>query len=483
MLLRSCCIWFGLLVIPGGLALSQTQLQTQLQTQSQTPSPSQTPSQALAADLTTAAEQLILAEDGLSLLETQFGNHDPRLIEALDQLAEEYIARGQFDAAHVTLDRAAQITRLAEGLFTPAQLPFLQKKIANYAQRGDWQSANEQAEHLLWLYREKAPLGDDLISGLMALAELHLRAVVEDLPEQQAFHFMRAMTANRLALVVAQEVWDERDSRIADLNYELLKQHYLQTVAIDEGSEASFALREMAPGSGWAHDRETARRQHYFGGLALLHRIREVYNPYEGETPADAEARAMVDLYTGDWQVLFTRRDDALVNYDAAYAGLLEAGLTAAQVDAYLEVPEVLPVTEFFASIASAQDARTAVPAVPVPGAPVTNSLALQFNAWSPAFPNVQAPAAFSRRNSQDPDYALFSFSLTGLSEISHWVRGTYRTGIGVVDRIELLETRMDLADDESELLNNMRTMRFRPPLINGAPADAIGTFRYIVTN
>lgn len=62
-------------------------------------------------------------------------------------------------------------------------------------------------------------------------------------------------------------------------------------------------------------------------------------------------------------------------------------------------------------------------------------------------------------------------------------MRGTYLTGIGVLESVELLETRMDTADVESELLNNMRKMRFRPPLINGAPASATGTFRYIVTN
>ena len=87
MLLRFRYILSGLLVFPCGMVLSQTQSQLLFQPESQP------------ADSTATVAPMNPAEDGLELLETLFGNHDPRLVEALEQLAEEQIALGQLVAA------------------------------------------------------------------------------------------------------------------------------------------------------------------------------------------------------------------------------------------------------------------------------------------------------------------------------------------------------------------------------------------------
>lgn len=425
-------------------------------------------------------EQLNTAEEGLASLEVHFDRHDPRLVEALDQLADQFIALNRFDDAHAVLDRATQITRVAEGLFTPLQLPLLHKKITNFANRGNWSAANSHAEHLLWLYREKTAIGSELIFGLMDMTDLHLRGVVEDLPEQRAYHFRRAMTANELALLVAQNVWDAHDPRMAAIAYQLVKQHYLQAAAIDLGGETAYALREIVPGTRWVQDKDTVRRQHYYLGLDLLHQVSAVYND---PAAPDAEALAMVKLYIADWQVLYTRRDDALGNYREAFDGLLASGIDSGQINAYLTVPEVLPVPEFFPSMAAAQAHRNGMPELIATETSSANMQALHFNAWSPAFPNMMEPAFHARANDPNANFALFSFNLAGLSEVSRWVSGRYRTGIGIAEPVELLEVQMESIEDEGELFDKLQGLRFRPGLIDGAPTNATGTLRYIVTN
>ena len=97
---------------------------------------------------------------------------------------------GRFADAHRAIDRATQIVRINEGLYTPTQLPLVQMKVANFADSNDWNKAWEQLEHLLWLHRSKSGYIDDqLVDDLMRLNELHLRGISEDTSEYQTFHF------------------------------------------------------------------------------------------------------------------------------------------------------------------------------------------------------------------------------------------------------------------------------------------------------
>lgn len=425
-------------------------------------------------------ERLDATEAGLEILETQFGPSDPRLAETLEQLADRYIALLQFDAAHAVLDRATQISRLADGLFTPQQLPLLQKKIANYANRGDWSNANTHAEHLLWLYRGKTPLSDDLVGQLLGLAHLHLRGVVEDALQQQSYHFRQALESNRLALLVANAVWGEQDSRVVAVIYQLLKQHHLQSVAIERGGQTGYALREMAPGTRWVYDKDAMRRVHYFAGMGLLQQMRAVFS---AQAVPDREAVAMVDLYLADWQVLFIRKEDALANYLYAYQGLLEAGVASELVNRFLAVPEVLPIAEFFGSIETALAARTNGRHTAAANATQGNSLTLQFAEWSHSFPNVQAPAGVAPMVGEEADFALFSFYLSGLNEVSRWISGSFRKGIGVAERIEILELQTGSPDPEAGFFNKLHSLRFRPSMQDGMPTATSGTIRYIVAN
>jgi len=425
-------------------------------------------------------EELESIQGALDELEARYNINDPRLIETLEQLADAYIELNEFDAAHEALDRATQITRMTAGLFTPQQVPLLQKKIDNYANRGDWERVRTHSEHLLWLYREKIRVSPALVDDLMHLSNVYLRGVVEDLPLQQGYHFRHAMEANRLALLVAETVWGKHDARSLPVIYQLLKQFHLQTVAVNRGGKTGYQLRELMPGSTWISERGLVRRANYFVGISLLNQMREIFSTAE---PPDREGMAMVELYAADWQVLFTRREDALASYRSAYQGLIEAGVNRDLINDYLMAPAVLPLDEFYPTVSMAMAERSTIPPLPEVTAEVDSNVALHFDEWSYAFPNVQSPVADDATPQADSNFALFSFNITGLTQITRWMGGRFQSGIGVAEDAEILHSQLQASIPQSGLIEKLHTLRFRPRLLDGEPAEASGTLVYLVAN
>ena len=169
----------------------------------------------------------------LTELESEFGNNSALLVPALTEMADLYRDEGRFAEAYRMLDRAAQVIRVSEGLYTRSQIPLVRMKVENYGDWGDWDSAREQLEHLFWLHRTKSDRVDNaLIADLMALNELHLRGISEDNYEFQTFHFRRAARVNWLALGAAERLWGATDLRLVPIIYSLVRQQHLQAVAV-----------------------------------------------------------------------------------------------------------------------------------------------------------------------------------------------------------------------------------------------------------
>lgn len=83
----------------------------------------------------------------------------------------------------------------------------------------------------------------------------------------------------------------------------------------------------------------------------------------------------------------------------------------------------------------------------------------------------------------KEADFALFSFSLTGLNEVSRWINGSFRKGIGVAERIEILELQGGSPDSEAGFLSKLHSLRFRPSMQDGMPTTTSGKIRYVVAN
>ncbi|HJO11100.1 MAG TPA: hypothetical protein QGI39_03545, partial [Gammaproteobacteria bacterium] len=414
----------------------------------------------------------------LDALEAANGLTSPQLIETLEQLADRLMVAFEYQEAHDSLDRAQQILRINEGLYTPSQQRILQKKIENFTNWGDWRSTRELLDHRFWLYANKTPRPDDtMVAGLLNIADMHLRGVLEDNPRQQANHYRRAAFMSRAALTVAEAIWQPQDLRFAQVIYEQIRHAYLHGWAIQSRAQAGYALRSI----GWSSasgrtrsmmlERDQARDMHRGTGFLYFERLRKLY--LDRETP-DLEASAMVTLYQADWQLLFQQREMAVVTYANAHAELLAAGVSEQLVDDLFATPVLIPELNFYPDMSAALQSRLDSEKTmlrPVQNLPIR----LSFNELSPE-------ALLSSENNRtfatafaDPGEALFIFRLAGVDELRkrRWFARNPPT-LGVAQNLQIIIGVSSLEQQE-ELVSRVNWLRFRPKLVDGVPQAASG--------
>lgn len=434
-----------------------------------------------AQDAASGEDGLARSRARLEKLDGARGGADPGLPEALLQTAGQLTLRGRHREAHRHLDRAAQIVRAADGLYTRRQLPYLRRKIENLIAWGDWDAARRQMEHLSWLYRAKSPrLDEALMDGLRHLAALHLRGISEDAAEHQGRHFRRAESAGWTALAVGERLWGPHDPRLAPALYEMLRHNHLKAAAVTWAAGTGFELRRHGPGLAYVLDRDAMREHLYRSGAALLLRMEEIYRRRE---PEDRQAMAMVTLYRADWRVLFSRNADALDAYGAAHRELLEAGAAPEAVERYFSRPALIPLPRFHASLEAALAARDgpARGGERVGGGPPSQE-AVYFAEWSPAFPYASAPLRLPGPAAPPPDAepALFRFSLAGTPEFRRWVaRERSLRSIGRLLDASVIAPEPLSAEAEAELLGRLERLRLRPVLAGGLPRKSDGMLVY----
>lgn len=423
-----------------------------------------------------AQYELELSRELLRGLEGSVGNMNQSLVEPIEQIADRLMALAEFDEAHSMLDRALQITRVNQGLYTQAQIPFLYKKIENYANQGNWVKARQQMEHLLWLYQSKPMrLTGDLVEELLRFAGFHLRAIVEDAPGLQSYHFRQATQIKWMALGLAERVWGEADPRMVPVLYSQITQFHLQKVAVEQGGSTAYALREILPGSGIVRERVAVRNSYYFTGLALLNRLQKVYA--NAESP-NLEGLAMSSLYLADWQILYNRPEEALGSYRLSYQRMLEAGIEPDMINELFQQPLVLPEPEFHPTVSQALQVRASRREGNESGGESNAPPYLSFSEWSQSFPNARNPI-FPPAEGGNSNFALFSYNLTGSNEVSRWIRGRYISNVSVVNEAELLQQVITPAFAEESLLEKLSLLRFRPKLIDGEVQEASGLLKY----
>lgn len=421
-------------------------------------------------------DSLIQALNQLRVLEESRTNTDLQLAEPLFQLAEEYRRRGRFADAHAALDRGMQIVRINNGLYAGEQIPYLEKKIENYADWGDWDSARGLLEHLMWLHRTKTRAIDGLLlENLMEVSRFHLRGIPEDSLEFQTYHFRRALSANWLAVGAGERLWGTRDQRLVPMLYNLIKQYHLQAVAVERGGRAGYELRQIVPGTDWVRDRSEMQLYYFDMGMRIFNQLQDIYSASD---PLDQEAMAMTYLYRADWQMMFSKDAEALESYQMAFDGLRAADIPAESINRYLATPSLLPESEFFSTLGDAMAARAARPEL----ASISDhegASALYFAEWSASFPYVRSPIRQAGRNSLDSGFALFSLNLSGLTEMTRWLSTRSVLEFGELLDATLLNPPGPRLQNQQDLRQRLEWLHFRPRLVDGHPEETSATLLY----
>ncbi|MCH7815969.1 MAG: hypothetical protein IIC60_05295 [Proteobacteria bacterium] len=412
----------------------------------------------------------------LDQLTESYGRLDRRLLETLDHLSQQLIENERFGEAHEVLNQAIQNIRINDGLYAQAQYPYLIRKIENLANVRDWKKANNSMRHLAWLLnRNENIINQDLIQTILQLTDIHLWGVAEDHVRLQAYHLRSAVRLNEVALRLATNAWGRNDRRLPPIMYKQVLQIYLQSLAVDVGGHTSLTLRTYSD-SGVARSRTDVIIEQYYSGLRLLHEMRRLYREQD---PLDIEAVALTDMYIADWQVLFSKAEDAAVAYRRSVDELLLAGIDQNSINLFFQNPVMLPVFDFPGSWS---EANMGVVAVPESDSSAEQETRLSFKQWSINFPFVGAPVKLGLAHVQasDPgDYAMFSFNLSGLEEVAHWYQGRYKKSISAAQDLVWLDRAFSNPIDPLALEDKIKSMRFRPKLVNGEAQSVSATLLY----
>jgi len=435
----------------------------------------------MAAAQQTAVEQLLDDADRyraqVEALEQELGRYHPGVLEGLERLAAVMIELDQFNDTDEILDRAIQILRFNEGLYTQSQFPFLVLRIRNNVRRSNWPDANEALDHLTSLYTlVPRQWNEELIGELVQISELHLEGVAGDVEERKDYHFRVADRISWVAARVGERIWAPNDLRLVDLYYHILKQNHMKFIALNQGSSVSADLRKLAPGSGWMRSRRAVVASYYRLGIEMLRRMRSVY---ELQDVPDPEAIAMVDLYRADWQVLFDESDPE-ISYRMAYENLIAAGVAEQELQKFFSRPQPLPIADFHPSVQQAQVAILADSFQPNVAQDIEPDL--QFLEWASTAPNMQLPIEeplLLQREIHDMVTAHLAIRLDGTEKVSRWIRGRYVSQISVTDGFEWLDNSFSQAISTEELAERLHYLNFRPVIDQGIPQPYEGILEY----
>ena len=436
--------------------------------------------------------ELELYESDLHRIEADGVYHAPQLVEPLSRIADSYMELNRFAEANAVLDRAQQIVRIEEGLYTRKQLPFLHRKIENFMRAGNWREARKLQDHLVWFYLDRYGRPDqEMMRGMMDLSYMHMRGITEDLVENQGYHYLRAAFSSRVALVVAERIWPQHEQRKAGLIYEQMRITYLQASAINKGGTVGQSLRTTGSNypiarNAYATERvmspERALNMHRSNGVNFLERMRRIYS---GEEEREvSEALAMVKLYQADWYLLFDRKLRALQDYREAWEMLLRAGVPEDDVRRLFAKPTLLPEPAFYDSVGKALAARARAPEdAPTAfeeGVPVK----IFFDDERPLAAESYSAEKLGLMESNDWQVvALFSFNLPAAANIETRQGWRRENALGVAQDLQLMELEdFPVNRDVEQLIRNLGRLRFRPALNEGEAQAAEGVISYLAS-
>jgi len=138
------------------------------------------------------SQQVTRFEQELASIESELGPYDVNLIEVLNDLGRYYMELGQFQSAASIFERALNITRISDGLYSPVQLEILTQLVDAYKAAGQWDLADDKMHLALHLNtRIYEPGSQAYADAALAYGEWKIQAVRGNLMQRSALANMR----------------------------------------------------------------------------------------------------------------------------------------------------------------------------------------------------------------------------------------------------------------------------------------------------
>ena len=263
-------------------------------------------STALTVATLTLTAPLTWAQDGL------FGAYDPRQQETLWNEAIYLQSSGQHSEAIEKLKRAAHLSRINDGLNAKSQLPYLRAEIASHRALEQLAIADERQAYLSRIESTTIPSGPEKVEALLAQAEWHQYALLQDIDEEEetTARMGKAWNFYRRALNESIATYGEESAALIPALEGMVRAQYL--LASHRGIGAAMPGKMDRDATNYAAGKATFNR-----GLSVLVAMQKLNRDSLG---VSREIQAEDLLRMGDWAWWTGNRMNAISFYQDALA-------------------------------------------------------------------------------------------------------------------------------------------------------------------
>ena len=111
---------------------------------------------------------------------------------------------GQHDEALIFFEKAWEIDRIQNGLYSQSQVPIIENIISSYVELAQWDSVNEKFDYLEHLYGKIFEFDTpEFALGLQKIASWHVDALNENLDGNRLMHLRKAHNIFKVRLDIA----------------------------------------------------------------------------------------------------------------------------------------------------------------------------------------------------------------------------------------------------------------------------------------
>ncbi|MCB1648940.1 MAG: hypothetical protein H7A05_07830 [Pseudomonadales bacterium] len=260
-------------------------------------------------------------------LEIQGGAWSLQIAEELNGLGDLLQAQGSYDRSIEIFDRAVHINRVNNGLFSPTQVPLIQKIVRAHMAMGQWQEADQRQQYAFYVQTRAYRIDDPRMIDVFArLARWNIATFYRGIDGDPGPRLFQTYMLYKTAAESVAAHFGTRDPRYVGLlrdtagAADMLDRFALKGENI--GTRINPDLRMVSEFAG----RENGPRGRETGGELALQQIIDYYNDPNREASEEnllGRARALAEL--GDWYLMRERRQAAMRAYKDAYDQLAAA--------------------------------------------------------------------------------------------------------------------------------------------------------------
>ena len=263
-------------------------------------------------------------EQALEELEYEGGAWSQEVAEELVTLGTLLQQQGQFEQAIKVFDRAVHINRVNYGLFSPQQVPLVERVVDGHVALGQWKDADEQQQYAFYVQTRAYGANDPrMISVFEDMARWNVTSFFRGIDPDPTLRLMQTFLLYRAAADTVAMHFGPRDPRYLPLlknvanAADMMSRYALPGTSA--GTEANPNMRMVSEFAG-----RSTRPQGGGSGEAALARIVDFYaDERRPDTPETRMMLARARAELGDWYLLRERRQAAMRIYQEAWDGLV----------------------------------------------------------------------------------------------------------------------------------------------------------------